>query len=81
MDKIWQKNVKVRLNPFKKIPLNPPLIKGDLIFPSFEKGGVGGILKLKAFHTKITILYATYDSDLKLRGNAFLFDSLWICRR
>jgi hypothetical protein len=32
-----QENVKVRLNPVKKIPLNPPLIKGDLIFPSFEK--------------------------------------------
>ena len=31
--------VKVRLNPVKKIPLNPPLIKGDLIFPPFEKGG------------------------------------------
>jgi hypothetical protein len=34
-----QGNVKVRLNPVKKIPLNPPLIKGDLIFPPFEKGG------------------------------------------
>ena len=39
---------------------NPPLIKGDLIFSPFERGGVGGILKLKAFHIKITILYATY---------------------
>jgi hypothetical protein len=27
-----QGNVKVRLNPVKKIPLNPPLIKGDLRF-------------------------------------------------
>jgi hypothetical protein len=46
-----QGNVKVRLNPVKKIPLKPPLIKGDLtftpltkgalIFPPFEKGGRG----------------------------------------
>ena len=63
-----QGNVKVRLNPVKKIPLNPPLIKWDLmftplikgalIFPPFEKG-VGGILKLKAFHIRIIILDAT----------------------
>jgi hypothetical protein len=34
-----QGNVKIKLNPVKKIPLNPPLIKGDLIFIPFEKGG------------------------------------------
>ena len=46
---IYQGNVKVRLNTVKKIPRNPPLIKGKLmftpfingglIFPPFEKGG------------------------------------------
>ena len=34
-----QGNVKVRLNPVKKIPLNPPLIKRDLRFSPLCKGG------------------------------------------
>jgi hypothetical protein len=33
-------NVKVRLNPVKKIPLNPPLIKGDLMFTPLRRGDV-----------------------------------------
>ncbi len=43
-----QGNVKVRLNPVKKILLNPPL-----------KRGVGGILKSKVFHIKIIMLDVT----------------------
>jgi hypothetical protein len=44
---LLQGNVKVRLNPVKKIPLNPPLIKGDLRFPLFNKGGVRGDFEIK----------------------------------
>jgi hypothetical protein len=28
------------LNPVKKIPLNPPLIKGDLMFTPLIRGGL-----------------------------------------
>ena len=43
-----QGNVKVRLNPVKKIPLNPPL-----------KRGVRGDFETKVFHIKIIIIDAT----------------------
>ena len=50
-----QGNVKVRLNPVKKIPLTLFNKEGLKIFPPLKRG-LGGILKLKAFHIKIIIL-------------------------
>jgi len=50
-----QGNVKVRRIPYK-IPLHPPLIKGDLRFPPLWKGGLGGILKSKTCHIKNIML-------------------------